>query len=322
MVRVLVHLIRSHQIYGRTPCPGNFNPRHTNPGDIYHLISRFVDREWFISNQSERKQYIELLGRALDRSDWRCLAYAVMSNHIHLNCVAGHQSLDSWIRRVHSPFADWMNRTHERIGSIFVRGPKQILVPVASAGRVIAYIHNNPVRARVVTNARDSKWTSHRFYVGLEPAPRWLHVAEGLALAGLDNRDAFDAFVADRANADDLEVAAAIEEENGASNSHPPPLDARVIACSIVSATARELEIPTAQLCSRRRGATETFGREVAVYCARAVGVTGAEIARALCMSQQGVSVVARRRTHTKILQVASRIVSQLDIHTSGACSV
>src|SRR4051812_19613519 len=95
-------------------------PRHIVPGRVYHLISRFVDREWFIAHERERRLYLALLGDAVSASDWRCFSYGVMSNHLHHAFVAGQQSLASWIRRVHSPFADIMNKEHDRIGPMFV----------------------------------------------------------------------------------------------------------------------------------------------------------------------------------------------------------
>ncbi|MDQ3341572.1 MAG: transposase [Myxococcota bacterium] len=122
-------------------------PRRFVCDRIYHLISRFVDREWFIRLPDERRFYLQLLGAALCATDWRCLAFAIMSNHIHLAMIAGTQKLDSWIRRVHSPFATAMNRSYDRIGPMFVRGPKDIEVDEHGVGAVIAYIHNNPVRA-------------------------------------------------------------------------------------------------------------------------------------------------------------------------------
>ncbi len=51
---------------------------------------------------------------------------------------------------------------------------------------MLAYVHNNPVRAGVVTDPTESRWTSHRAYVGEEAAPGWLDVREGLRLAGFD----------------------------------------------------------------------------------------------------------------------------------------
>ena len=172
-------------------------PRHIEPGTTYHLISRFVDREWFIRQQHERELYLRLLGKALSTSDWQCLAFAIMSNHVHLAMVAGTQALDTWLRRVHSPFADTMNRAYGRIGSMFVRGPKALPIDPAGVGSVIAYIHNNPVRAKVVERASASTWTSHPGYVGLQRPPRWLRVEQGLVLAGFEDPTAFDRWVED-----------------------------------------------------------------------------------------------------------------------------
>jgi len=287
-------------------------PRQTVSGEVYHLISRFVDRNWYITREDERANYLRLLGRAVSESDWRCLSYGVMSNHIHLGMVAGHQPLDAWIRRVHAPFADWMNRTYDRIGVMFVRGPKAILTQADEVGELIAYIHNNPVRAGVVTAAGASTWTSHRAYVGLDPAPAWLSVDEGLARAGF-RRDpvAFDRWVA-VAEGD----PARFEPEAGRGSSSTAPRHRAVIdvlpPSDIVTAAADEVGVPVAQLRSRRRGAAEVAARMVVVHCAAALGVTGRQIAGALGMSQQGVSVIARRRIEDDVRALSQRVLERL----------
>lgn len=300
--------------------------RSSEPGVVYHLISRFVDREWFITRESERRQYLRLLGRSLRDSDWRCLSYAVMSNHIHLAMVAGEQGLDSWVRRVHGPFADWMNRAHDRIGGMFVRGPKQSRVPAHAVRDVIAYIHNNPVRAGVVTEPRKSRWTSHRAYVGLEPAPSWLHVDEGLRLSGFDSPRDFDRWVADPSR--DVEARRLEEDEDiiALSASRVEPLVARPAPLSIVQATAEELSMSTEQLRSRRRGKREQIARQVAVQCAERVGLTGVDIATALGMSQQGVSVIRRRHPEADVTALCTRVLQRLGAigasSANGASSV
>src|SRR5688500_5143056 len=98
--------------------------RYFEPGKAYHIISRFVDREWFIKKTDERDHYIKLLGLSLEKTDWRLYAYAIMSNHIHFEATAGQRPLSEWVRCVHSPFASAMNRSYDRIGPMFVRGPK------------------------------------------------------------------------------------------------------------------------------------------------------------------------------------------------------
>ena len=55
--------------------------RLTVPQSLHHVISRFVDREWFFASDVERARYLALLGRALSTTDWRCVAYCLMSNH-------------------------------------------------------------------------------------------------------------------------------------------------------------------------------------------------------------------------------------------------
>ena len=164
-------------------------------GNIYHLISRFVAKEWFIESSVERRGYLALLGPAIERTDWRLFCYAVMSSHIHLGVVAGTTSLASWMRPMHTTFANWVNTRRERIGAVFVRGPNVIDVRPADAAELIRYVHLNPVRAVVVDRASESDWTSHRAYLGSERRPIWLDVDSGLELAGFTSREDFGAWV-------------------------------------------------------------------------------------------------------------------------------
>lgn len=290
-------------------------PRAIIPGAVYHLISRFVDRRWFIESSVERRMYIDLLGRALTTSDWRCHSYAVMSNHIHLGVTAGEDLLDAWVRRVNSRFADWMNRTHERIGSVFVRGPKDFAVPPAEASRLVAYIHNNPVRAGVVAAPSESTWTSHRAYLGIDLTPSWLDVEGGLRLAGFSTGKAFD----------DWATSSLARPTNEMLSREQPPstvIDTRLTRCPrrpripacdpalLVQRVATELNITVADLCSPRRGDKHVRGRRVAAQCAEALGMTGAMIATALCISQQSVSAMLRRPDHGADADVVQRVIS------------
>jgi hypothetical protein len=169
--------------------------RKTRPGLAYHVIWRFVDRGWYFIDDEERDFYLHQLGRALATSDWRCVSYALMSNHVHLHMLAGATQMEGWTKRAHSFFARWMNRRHGRLGPLFADRPKDYAFLPANEGQLLAYIHNNPVRAGVVQRARDSTWTSHRAYVGLARRPQWLHVDLGMARVGLANKADFDAWI-------------------------------------------------------------------------------------------------------------------------------
>lgn len=169
--------------------------RSIQSGMPYHLISRFVGSEYFIREEHTRRTYLHLLGAALSKTDWRCFAFAIMSNHIHLGAVAGNEPLVTWMREVHGPFAELMNERHARIGSVFVRGPNAIGVQHEGVAKLVAYIHHNPVRAGVVSRAEASDWTSHRAYRGDGKAVPWLDVHLGAHLAGFLDARAFAAWI-------------------------------------------------------------------------------------------------------------------------------
>lgn len=122
-----------------------------------------------------------------------------MSSHIHLALIAGLTAPSLLFKSVHSPFGQWLNRRQGKHGYLFanrfrlwaVRRPTRDL---------IAYLHNNPVRAAVVHAAADSSWTSHRFYLRPETAPEWLAVNRGLELSGFPSGQSFDEFVAKAAS--------------------------------------------------------------------------------------------------------------------------
>ncbi len=290
-------------------------PRHSEPGTVYHLISRFVDRAWFIEDEQDRSYYLHLLGRALEQSDWSALSYAVMSSHFHHGVVAGEQPLDEWIRRVHSPFADWLNKKYGRIGTIFVRGPKQLAVQPTGIARLLAYIHNNPVRAGVVADASLSTWTSHRAYLGLAPVPSWLHVEAGLHLAGLNDGKTLTDLVRLQQtdpSRDRVRDKLLIEDPEAREAFHRERVVQAIDVEEVINATAETLCIDSSALRSRRRTSGHVFARHVLMSSADQLGVSGVTIARALGLSQQGVSFTLCKTPDPAVADAASRIIARL----------
>lgn len=275
--------------------------------------------------------YLYLLGRALERSTWSCLGYAVMSNHIHLVMVASDEPLAHWIRTPHARFADWMNRTNKRIGNVFTRGPKDILIPDSRVGHVLAYVHNNPVRAKLATEPEQSSWTSHRFYTGREPAPSWLKVHEGFARSDTNARSqaTFDAFVrrttahpvlGDVESDEDfmLKLEDYERQQSALVERMRPP---RILPELIATVAAAEATMPLVQLRSTRRGVAETRARAAVVRCGTRLGMTTAELVSALHITRQAVSKILRSESSADVDELAQRIAARL-AHGAGAVTV
>jgi hypothetical protein len=177
--------------------------RQIAPGSIQHVISRFVDREHRLDAPGARQEYLRRAGRALRRSDWRALGFALMGSHVHWVLRAGDQPSSALIKPLHAGFAVWLNGVEGRLGPVFAERHRSVSFEDETAAALLAYVHNNPVRAGVVGDAADSSWTSHRMYLGLERRPPWLDVALGLHLCGFaatsSGRRAFHELVRSRA---------------------------------------------------------------------------------------------------------------------------
>jgi hypothetical protein len=282
--------------------------RRISPDVHYHLIWQFVDRTWFFTSDDERAVYLRLLGRALEHSDWRCTAYALMSNHIHIAAIAGTDPLASWAMRVNSPFAHWMNRRHDRLGPLMADRPRSYAMKSEREAQLLAYIHNNPVRAGLVAKALDSSWTSHGYYVHGN-APPWLKTELALQRFGFGCAEEFDAWV-NRTPGESGKVptrdARRAARKRGAIEVATPgneivPLVRRPFAflrpdpTFVVRAAADALHLTYNELCSRRRTPAVVDGRAVAVHAAAAIGIAGSDIACALAVSPGAVTLIRRR---------------------------
>ncbi|MFO0562014.1 MAG: hypothetical protein U0269_28635 [Polyangiales bacterium] len=109
-----------------------------------------------------------------------------MSNHYHLAAIAGEREASALLRPMQTAIARWINDEDAQFGPVFAQRPATIVVPHARAAQLLAYIHNNPVRAKVASSASESSWTSHRAYLKTEP-DAVLDVRSGLALLGLED---------------------------------------------------------------------------------------------------------------------------------------
>lgn len=173
--------------------------RHWRDGSVQHIVSRFVDREFCIEDDADRHAYLGYIEQCRAAWDWCLLAFAIMSSHLHFGAIAGKRPLGPFFQRLHTSFARYFHARYRGLGPVLADRPKNYQRSHEDLPRVVAYIHRNPVDAGVVSLARESRWTSHRAYLRLDPAPPWLDVERGLALLGFDDtasgRAEFDEFV-------------------------------------------------------------------------------------------------------------------------------
>jgi hypothetical protein len=61
-----------------------------------------------------------------------------------------------------------------RSGHLFQGRYKAILVDIDEYAKELSrYIHLNPVRAKLVETPQQYEWSSYKFYIGQQNAPKW-----------------------------------------------------------------------------------------------------------------------------------------------------
>lgn len=98
-----------------------------------------------------------------------------MTNHVHLLLRTPRPNLAKVMQLVNGSYAQHFNRLNGRTGPLFEgRYFSSLIDSDAYLSAAAAYIHRNPVAARLVERARDWKWSSQGAYVRSANAPRWL----------------------------------------------------------------------------------------------------------------------------------------------------
>jgi hypothetical protein len=90
-----------------------------------------------------------------------------MDNHIHLLVKETAEPISVGIKRICGRFVFWFNKKYDRCGHLFQERYKSEAVENDTYFlTVLRYIHQNPVKAGIVKNIPDFKWSSYHLYIG------------------------------------------------------------------------------------------------------------------------------------------------------------
>lgn len=164
------------------------------PLAYFHLYNRSNDNEVIFKAPENYGFFLKKYRHFLDDS-LKTLAYCLMPTHFHcLVYVKTNEivQLKQNIGRMLSSYTKAINKRYKRYGSLFQQHSKAKHVDNERYLLQLAlYIHQNPLRARLVTRQEDWIFSSYRDYVGLRAGtlPK-----QQLILNHFKNREAFQKF--------------------------------------------------------------------------------------------------------------------------------
>lgn len=172
---------------GREVPPIPRKPRKQSPTGIYHIMVRGVNREHFLAHDQDKLRYLTTLSRFHKGSGCAIFAYCLMSNHVHLLLQEQEGSSQRFMQQVGVSFVYHHNRRYGRIGHLFQDRFRS--ETIESEGSLLAcarYIHNNPIKAGLVSAPENYPWSSYPGYVGRQVLPAFVKKEGLLSLLGED----------------------------------------------------------------------------------------------------------------------------------------
>ena len=133
---------------------------------IYHIILRGINRQTIFEEDEDAVKFLKTLKHYKEKSGYKLYAYCLMGNHIHLLIKEGKEDLGIIMRRIGASYVFWYNWKYERCGHLFQdRYKSEVVENVNYFLTVLRYIHQNPLKAGLVKDIKEYKWSSYSDFI-------------------------------------------------------------------------------------------------------------------------------------------------------------
>ncbi len=148
-------------------------PRLTVPGYPHHLIQRGNNRQAIFIDAVDCARYLAELGELAPLHGLAVHAYVLMPNHVHLVVTpAERDTLARLMQALGRRYVRHFNDRHRRTGTLWEGRYRSTVVE--SDRYLLAcmrYVEMNPVRASLVSEPAQYRWSSHGHHAGSRVDP-------------------------------------------------------------------------------------------------------------------------------------------------------
>lgn len=140
--------------------------RVQSPTSYYHIMLRGNNREDIFSKDEQKRLFLDCLKKQEEEQLIEVAAYCLMDNHVHIVIKAELDDLAKAIKGINIKYAMNFNLQQNRIGHVFQdRYRSELVTDDKYLLQVIRYVHNNPVKAKMVKSFEDYLWSSFTEYI-------------------------------------------------------------------------------------------------------------------------------------------------------------
>lgn len=128
---------------------------------------RGANRQEIFHEDEDNIRFLLILDKYTKESEATVYGWCLMDNHVHLLLREGIEDLSSTIKKIGVSFVWYYNNKYKTTGHLFQdRFKSERVEKDEYLLTVLRYIHQNPVKARMVNKVEDWKWSSCLGYYG------------------------------------------------------------------------------------------------------------------------------------------------------------
>lgn len=135
-------------------------------GLIYHVINRGNNRQAIFLEEEDYRRYLSFLYHYKLKYNFKLFAYCLMTNHVHLLIQVNTVSISKIMQAITISHTKHYHYKYRCCGHIWQGRFKS---PIVSDDEymlsVMAYIEQNPLRAKMVKNVEDYFWSSYKMNI-------------------------------------------------------------------------------------------------------------------------------------------------------------
>lgn len=114
----------------------------------------------------DKQRFIDTVYRMKQGHRFSLHAFCLMDNHVHMMISEGEDDIAKVIKRIAVSYVSYFNEKYKRVGHLFQDRYKSEAVSEDAYVLTLArYIHQNPLKAGMVKEMLDYRWSSYNGYL-------------------------------------------------------------------------------------------------------------------------------------------------------------
>ena len=134
---------------------------------LYHIVFRGVNQQDIFEEEVDYEKFLEVLKKIKKEMKFEIYVYCLMTNHVHILLKEKEVGdISTIMKRLLCKYARWFNVKYKRSGALIANRYKSTPIEVDNYFlSVVRYIHQNPLKGRMIKEIIDYKWRSYTDYI-------------------------------------------------------------------------------------------------------------------------------------------------------------